>query len=173
MSTALPTRSHPSHASGSYSREEIIGALRDFYELLIKLPYISPDALVVPPKGGWSGVNAPELRDRRKTEEVIELLRHLPYLRAPSPGKRWMIGPDTIEIAYCDGELYDEITESIQPVPGHCIWLTDNESRDGTSLLFDTQTGAQASLATSCLYLGASIFLGLVCWFDDLYRYYH
>lgn len=53
-----------------------------------------------------------------------------------------MIGPDTIQIAYCDGELYDEITESIQPVPVHCIWLTEMDSRDGTSLLLDTQTGA-------------------------------
>lgn len=86
-------------------------------------------------------MNAYELRARGKTEEVIELLRYLPYLRTPAPGKRWMIGPDTVEIAYCDGELYEKVTESIQPVPGHCIWLTDGESRDGASLLLDTQTG--------------------------------
>ena len=56
-----------------------------------------------------------------------------------------MIGPDTIEIAYCDGELYDEIMDTIQPVPAHCVWLTEMESRDGTSLLLDTQTGAYGS----------------------------
>ena len=64
-----------------------------------------------------------------------------------------MIGPDTIEIAYCDGELYDDFLESIQPVPAHCIWLTKMESRDGTSLLLDTQTGAWALLGTGCLFL--------------------
>ncbi|KAF6235802.1 hypothetical protein HO173_005997 [Letharia columbiana] len=140
MSTSLPVRSHPASAESSYSRGEVIAAIQDFYELLIKLPYIEPNALVLPPSEGWSGVNAQKLRDRGKTEEVIELLRYLPYLRAPAPGKRWMIGPDTIMIAYCDGEVYDEINDSLQPVPGHCIWLTDYESRDGTSLLFDTHT---------------------------------
>ncbi len=142
MCTSLPVRSHFSHGETSYSRKDVVTAIQDFYELLIKLPYVEPNALVFPPPGGWSGVNVEELRSRGKTEEVIELLRRLPYPRAPAPGKRWMIGYDTIEIAYCDGELYDEIIESIQPVPGHCIWLTDGESRDSTSLLLDTQTGA-------------------------------
>ena len=86
-------------------------------------------------------MDAEALLRRGKTEEVIELLRHLPYLRPPAPGKRWMVGPDTIEIAYCDGELYDKVLDSIQPVPGYCIWLTEIESRDGTGLLLDTQTG--------------------------------
>lgn len=86
-------------------------------------------------------MNAEELRRREKTEEVIELFRHLPYLRAPGPDQKWMIGPDTIEIAYCDGELCDELIESGQPVPGHCVWLTDVETRDGTGLLLDTQAG--------------------------------
>ena len=141
MSVSLPVRSRSPLTETFYSRGEIIAAIQEFYELLIKLPYIAPNALVLPPKEGWSGVNAEELRRRGKTEEVIELLRHLPYLRAPMPGKRWMVGPDTIEITYCDGEVYDELTDSMQPVPGHCIWLTDVESRDGTGLLLDTQTG--------------------------------
>ena len=142
MSVSPSAHDHSSHAESSYSRAEVVAAVQDFYELLIQLPYIDTNALSFAPMGGWSGVNAEVLRSRGKTEEVIELLRHLPYLRHPAPGRRWMIGPDTIEIAYCDGELYDGILESIQPVPGHCIWLTDVESRDGTSLLLDTQTGA-------------------------------
>ncbi len=140
MSTSLPARRHFQQVEGRYSRGEVVAAIRHFYELLIKLPYINPSALVLPSPEGWSGVNAAELQAREKTEEVIPLLRHLPYPRAPAPGKRWMIGPDTVEIAYCNGELYKKVTESIQLVPGHCIWLTDSESRDGTSLLLDTQT---------------------------------
>ena len=52
-----------------------------------------------------------------------------------------MVGPGTVGIAYCDGEVYDEVLDSIQPVPGHCIWLTDVEARDGTGLLLDTEMG--------------------------------
>lgn len=136
-----------------YSREEVIAAIQDLYELLVALPYVEPSALVLPPKDGWSGVNAEELDRRGKTKEVVELLRHLPYLRRPTVGKRWMIGPDTVVIAYCDGELYDKLVESIQPVPGHCIWLTDCQSRDGTGLLLDTQTGAYTLTAKGRLTL--------------------
>lgn len=142
MSVALPIRSHPSHAEDSYSREEVISVIQDFYELLIKLPYIPPTALLLPPKEGWSGVNVQELRRRGKTEEVIEFLQHLPYLRAPGPNQRWLIGPGTIEIAYCDGEVYEEWIDDVQPIPGHCIWLTDHDSRNGLSLLLDAKTGA-------------------------------
>ena len=140
MSTTLLDRTIPSHF-GSYSREEVFVAVHDFYKLLIQLPYIDPNALVLPPQEGWVGVDVEGLRRRGKTEEVIELLRHLPYLRSPAPRRRWAIGPDTLEIAYCDGELYKEVIDSIQPVPGHCIWLTDCDSRDGTGLLLDTRTG--------------------------------
>lgn len=142
MSVSLPVRSHPPQAENSYSHEKIIAAIQDFYELLIKLPYVPPTALVLPPTEGWSGVNAEQLRRRGKTEDVIELLRHLPYLRAPGPRQKWMIGPTSIEIAYCDGELYKEYIDDIQPVPGHCIWLTNGESRDGIHLLLDTHTGS-------------------------------
>ncbi|KAL8831395.1 MAG: hypothetical protein Q9170_005309 [Blastenia crenularia] len=121
-----------SSSSNAYSRTEIITAITEFYSLLVALPYISPDALVFPPMEGWPGVKVDDLRARGKTNEVIELLRHLPYLRPMGAGKRWMIGPDTVEIAYCEGELYEDFMDSVQPVPGHCIWLTNTESRDGT-----------------------------------------
>ena len=154
----MPTPSpSPSH---SYSRSEIITAVQDFYSLLIKLPYIFPDALVSPPAEGWSSVNTMELRSRGKTEEVIELLRHLPYLRAPASRRRWMIGPNTIEIAYCDGEIYAKFMDDVQPVPGHCIWLMEGESRDGTSLLLDTHAGVYSSPATKWPFLNARFYLG-------------
>ena len=141
MSVSLPVRSHPSLAGASYSREEVIAAIQDFYELLIKLPYVSPNTLLLPPPEGWSGVNAQELRRRGKTEEVIDFLRDLPYLRGPEPRRQWMIGPDTVEIAYCDGELYKEWLEELQPVPDHCILLTEIDARGDLSLVFDTKTG--------------------------------
>lgn len=171
MSTTLPIHSHAPHTPHTYSREQVIAAIHDFYSLLTKLPYVEPDALVLPPADGWSGVNATELRKRGKTEEVIELLRRLPYLRAPAPGRKWMIGPDTIEIAYCDGELYDEVMDTIQPVPAHCVWLTEMESRDGTSLLLDVQTGAWGSLETGCFVLDGKESATLDRHVDILHRY--
>ena len=58
---------------------------------------------------------------------MVELLRYLPYVRPWVQRTRWMVGPGTVEIAYCDGELYIEVLDAIQPEPGHCIWLTKGE----------------------------------------------
>ncbi|KAI0467971.1 hypothetical protein F4859DRAFT_221230 [Xylaria cf. heliscus] len=124
------------------SNEEIIAAVYKIYSAIIRLPYIDPDALVLPPSDGWSGVNTDELRKRGKTEEVIELLRYLPYLRNPSGQRKWMLSPDTLAIAYCDGEIYKPLMDELQPTPAHCIWLTTHDSRDGIDLLLDTHAGS-------------------------------
>ena len=152
MRSSTSVHSYTSSSFTVYSRTEVIAAIQDLYTFLVKLPYISPDALVFPPAEGWPSVNAEELRHRGKTDEVFELLRHLPYLRAPARGKRWMLGPDNTEIAYCDGEVYSDVLDEILPVPGHCIWLTEPDSRDGTGLLLDTHAGACTSSGPVILF---------------------
>lgn len=139
---------------------KIISAISDFYKFISKLPHIDPSSPLYPTghgddekqqgnsvdlAGGWSSINTEELRKRGKTDEVISLLRYLPYLRSSNSGtgnKRWMLGPDTLSIAYCDGEMYSEELDKIQPTPGHCIWLADPaDSEEGTALLLDTENG--------------------------------
>lgn len=142
--------------SSSYDRNELASSISSLYKLLTKLPYVDPKALVYPPneenKKGWTGINETELRKRGKTDGIIDLLRHLPYLRQPksineagnytSRDQKWMLGPETVTIAYCDGDVYDEKMDQIQPTPAHCIWLTDlPEGSDGKALLFDSHTG--------------------------------
>ncbi|KAI1153162.1 hypothetical protein F4825DRAFT_276611 [Nemania diffusa] len=124
------------------SNKEIISALHDFYSATIRLPYIDADALILPPSDGWSDVNADELRKRGKTEGVIELLRHLPYLRNPGGRRKWMLSPDTLAIDYGSGEMYDLFMDELQSIPAHCIWLTAHDSRDGIDLILDTITGS-------------------------------
>ena len=77
-----------SASSNGYRRAEIVDALAEFYSFLITLPHIPPNALVFPSAQGWSGVNTKELRVRGKTDEVIELLWHIPYLRAEDVGMK-------------------------------------------------------------------------------------
>jgi hypothetical protein len=142
--------------SSSYNRDKVISSISNLYKLLIKLPYVDPEALVYSPtdenKNGWTGINETELRKRGKTDRIVDLLRHLPYLRQPKSineannhtagDHKWMISPGTITIAYCDGDVYDEKMDHIQPTPNHCIWLTDlADGDDGTALLLDSHTG--------------------------------
>jgi hypothetical protein len=53
-----------------------------------------------------------------RRDEVVELLQQLPYLRLWAQRTRWTVGPGTVEIAYCVGELQREVLVATQPVPG-------------------------------------------------------
>lgn len=64
----------------SYSREATIVALRDYYQFLIKM-YLPDSAIIEPPAEGWPSITTDTMRPQGKTNEVVELLRHLPYIR--------------------------------------------------------------------------------------------
>ncbi|KAH7323621.1 hypothetical protein BKA65DRAFT_540257 [Rhexocercosporidium sp. MPI-PUGE-AT-0058] len=67
----------------TYSREEAITAVREYYKFLVDM-YMDDSEIVEPPKGGWSSITVDSLQDLGKTEEVVSLLRHLPYIRPES-----------------------------------------------------------------------------------------
>ena len=60
-----------------------------FYQFLTTLVFYEPADILYPPPGGW-----PQIREKlapwHKTDEVVELLRHLPYLDS-RPGIREII----------------------------------------------------------------------------------
>ena len=56
--------------------------------------------------------------------------------RCWAPRTKWMVGSGTVEIAYCDDEVCREVLDAIQPVPGHCIWLTEGNNRVTVLLVF-------------------------------------
>jgi hypothetical protein len=66
----------------TYSRDETIAAVRDYYEFLNNL-YLDKDKIIFPPPDGW-----PEITTRSftlsKSKEVITLLKHLPYIKSTS-----------------------------------------------------------------------------------------
>ncbi|KAK8044239.1 hypothetical protein PG993_004263 [Apiospora rasikravindrae] len=64
-----------------YSRDETISAVRRYYTFLAKV-YLNESEIVEPPAGGWPHID--NLRSMGKTDEVYDLLRHLPYLRETS-----------------------------------------------------------------------------------------
>lgn len=108
---------------------------------LTTLPYISPDALQIPPPEGWPDVDAQTLRVQSRTEDAIEFLRHLPCLvhgqGVPHPALTF----NTHSLYFCDGETVPSFILEILKIPGQVIWMTDSSDRDGTYLLLDTLCG--------------------------------
>ncbi|KAF4552242.1 Hypothetical protein D9617_10g072230 [Elsinoe fawcettii] len=62
-----------------WTHQEIIDAVRDHYEHLIRL-YIPASALKLPPVGGWPNITAEAVAAYGKSDFIVELMRHLPYI---------------------------------------------------------------------------------------------
>ncbi|KJX96519.1 hypothetical protein TI39_contig617g00011 [Zymoseptoria brevis] len=71
----------------AYSHEAVILAVRDYYTFLTKM-YLDPSDIMEPPQCGWPEITRDSMRALGKTDEVIELLRHLPYFDGRSKTSR-------------------------------------------------------------------------------------
>lgn len=120
-----------------YSQHGTVEAILAFYQQLIKHPYLDESALKIPPASGWDTVDAEALRALGKTDAVIDLLRHLPYLDGRGDG--YLIAYETIPVDFT--RTSTAMTEEVYPIPGHCIYLTEGLGREGYRLILHTERG--------------------------------
>jgi hypothetical protein len=127
-----------------YSRDETVKAITAFYQHLIKHPYLPESALLIPPPSGWDTIDDKALRTIGKTDTVIDLLRHLPYLCGKNDG--WTINYETVPVDFTieSTALIETIPEF--PIPGHCVYITDGLGREGYRLIIDTEKGVLPDL---------------------------
>jgi hypothetical protein len=123
-----------------YSRDDTVAALLGFYRQILKLPYIDESDLITPPASGWNSIDEEALRAQGKTDSVIDLLRHLPYIHAPRRDGP-IIAYDTVCTDYTVDSTH--FLEDEYPLPGHCVYLTEGEGREGYCLILDTERGDQ------------------------------
>ncbi|OHW95786.1 hypothetical protein CSPAE12_05554 [Colletotrichum incanum] len=73
----------------SYDRNEIVRVLTTYYSTLARACYFSPSDIQSPPSGGWtdSELDVDALRALRRSDRVIDLLRHIPYVKPWKTGK--------------------------------------------------------------------------------------
>ncbi|KAG8626629.1 hypothetical protein KVT40_005574 [Elsinoe batatas] len=118
------------------SREEIVETIRDFYEYLVRL-YIPKSALKLPPPGGWPNITAASTIDSGKSEFVVDLIRHLPYIEAEDDrdGNRHNINFKCIVQDY-----------STRTAREHWIVLAWGYESYGKYLLLNTATGMMRNL---------------------------
>ncbi|THW31815.1 hypothetical protein D6D22_09950 [Aureobasidium pullulans] len=125
-----------------YSRDETVAAVSAFYQQIIKHPYLDNSALIVPPASGWDSLAIDGLKSEGKTDTVIDLLRHLPYLCGEKPHEDILVYYETLAICYAGAEEGScTWMDQTHPLPGHCVFLTSNLDREGYSLIMDTERG--------------------------------
>lgn len=141
-----------------YSREATVAAVSSFYTFLTKM-YLPESKLVYPPPGGWPDiVNASQdiLQSFGKSEEVVDLLAHLPYINSPAnwnddadaaPENIFAFWPDLFHMftthPITTGRMLRVMTEGSKfadIAPPHVVGLTYG-ARDGTVMILDTKLG--------------------------------
>ncbi|KAL7949035.1 hypothetical protein V8C42DRAFT_313059 [Trichoderma barbatum] len=136
-----------------YSREECISAVRDYYKFIVGL-YLHESEIIEPPAEGWPDITTATMQAMGKTDEVISLLRHLPYIRFQESGfdlqgAPWCVFADWQSSAQCiirdpaRGEHYKLLSEGVsiyENVPPHVISLTQGP-QDNEVFLIDTELG--------------------------------
>ena len=131
---------------GTYSRDAVITAVRDYYHFLCAM-YMDESNIMEPPADGWPSIGHWEGFD--KTDEVISLLRHLPYLRHGSWPEDTMVAPECSFVdwqgfpEHYTNDLIKECTEPgshMGPVPPHVVGLTIS-GREDARFLLDTEQG--------------------------------
>lgn len=108
-------------ATMPYNRDEVIASVTEFYVFLTTHLHFYPSELKTPPPAGWPQITSSRFAVQRKSETVIDLLRHLPYLPGGNDADRFIhdltvCADYTIESVGLDNEL------SIPEIAEHCPW---------------------------------------------------
>jgi len=121
------------------SHSDVADALTAFYKQVVRFPHLDDAALRIPPSAGWETVDSAALRELGKSEAVIELLRHLPYLEAAGRYDKLLVQYETVAIAYTKNP--STLMEQVNPLPGNCVYVTEGVDREGYSLILDVEKG--------------------------------
>lgn len=132
--------------------ESTADAIRRYYTFLAEdLGAIPSDSIVEPPEEGWPSITHDALAGLEKTDAVIDLLRHIPYIE-PSEDYNTRIAYSTDAVDYrqvaeyrvAPGTRHKFIDIGSEDYPPSVVVLAE-ESVDaddyGSLLLFDTETG--------------------------------
>ncbi|PQE24031.1 Alpha beta hydrolase fold protein [Rutstroemia sp. NJR-2017a BVV2] len=135
--------------TSTYTRNQITHLLTTYYQFLSTLPLIEANDIVYPPPTGWVNLADSTLPFLRKSDEVISLLQHLPYIRkngvAPYP-----ISPDTFCLDYSSEDLlvpakinsHEALMSVTKSIPEWVVPLTyPEDSNAGVWWLLDTSDG--------------------------------
>jgi hypothetical protein len=132
----------------SYSRDECISTIRDYYAFLTKM-YLDESDVLEPPEDGWPAINSANMEGFGKSDEVISLLRRLPYINSLDDAEGagccrfadWQLEAQrltNISDYYEDMKICSE--SDYEYIPPQVIGLTFG-GRDNPIILLDTSLG--------------------------------
>jgi hypothetical protein len=104
-----------------YNRDEIVASVTEFYTFLTTHLHFYPSELKTPPPAGWPKITPHNSDDKRKSDTVVDLLRHLPYLPGGHGQEKWIYDA-TICTDYTDETVEQGIELDIEELVENCPW---------------------------------------------------
>lgn len=92
-----------------YPRDEIVAVITDYYTFLCRILH-GPHVLALPPQGGWPHITPESMAALNRNSDVIDLLRHLPYLRRDDGGRADIL-PETDCADYAGEYCFEGLRE--------------------------------------------------------------
>lgn len=143
-------------------RDQFAAQLLSYYEFLITL-YLPADCLKRPPEGGWPNITAERMSFLGKTDAVVDLLKHIPYIRGGCYG--YLVFDDSYCFDYSGDEFesrvdsglnstsaepYDDGIDDISwdrlKEPQHLATIVARSEKYGSNLIVGTRDGQLANI---------------------------
>lgn len=119
-----------------YNRDEVVASVTKFYDFLTTHLHFYPSELESPPPDGWSQITSSRFSCQRKSDTVINLLRHLPYLPGGDDADKFILEL-TVCADYTDESVSLDEELSIPEIAVRHPWdkLHDSRRREHIVLL--------------------------------------
>lgn len=138
----------------AYDRDLLVNCVKRYYDLLVRAAYLPPSALETPPPSGWTDeeLAVDHLRAIGRNETVIDLLRHMPFIK---PKPRYEVWEVTVAINYlrsakrfynltaeeCTPKTIDDIVLMPQDADWPAGFISLTEGREACWWVIDTDEG--------------------------------
>ncbi|KAL1304066.1 hypothetical protein AAFC00_000501 [Neodothiora populina] len=133
------------------SHQDFISCLTTYYETLVALQYIKSSHVIKPPRNGHTNVDAEAAREQGFGDEMISLVRELPYLSVDC--EDLAILPDgTKPRSYLDDDFLDWARDPLfqgSPMVKSTQIVLTNPAKSGIVLIYDMETCECISWSTS------------------------
>ncbi|CAK4033422.1 Hypothetical predicted protein [Lecanosticta acicola] len=135
-----------------YFRDQVVRELTSLYELLVRM-YLPDDAIRYPPPGGWPHIDGKRFAFMEKAETVIDLMRHIPYIRQERHLDAFLVYPGVICNDYSGNHFEQSATKHKDPglfepmedhklSPSHIAIGRPSVSDDGYFIFINTKDGS-------------------------------
>jgi hypothetical protein len=132
----------------SYSRDATVAAVRDYYGFLVDM-YLPKSQVLQAPDGGWPTITSDAWTGFGKSDEVFELLRHLPYISSTNyeeadgaPYRKFVDWQSFTRVTdWRPVKMLTEIDADEGDVPAHVVGLTLRQRDVPSVILLDTELG--------------------------------